>query len=123
LGRAEVLHKRVPDAQLYSQISSRTGAFATPGQKTFRTRLSAEKSAKSRFPEDLRPDNKSPTIGPGEPAPSADTVEKLAPVWSSGHGSVIERTNLDTELSRISEGTGAASSRNRNIARYLASVT
>ena len=31
LGRAEVLHKSVPDAQLYPQISSRTGALETPG--------------------------------------------------------------------------------------------
>jgi hypothetical protein len=108
---AEALHKSVADAQLYPQILSSSSAFETPGQKGLRTGFPAKEGTKSRFTENLRPGNKRPSIGPAEPAPAADTVEKLAPVWTAGHGRIIERTNVDTELARISEGAGVAGSK------------
>jgi hypothetical protein len=103
LCRSEVLHYRMTDTQLYSQIPSSTCAFETSGQESLCTRLPAGGSVKSRFTENFRPGNNRPITGQSKAAPPADTVEELVPIWTVRHGRFIERTNMNTELARIPE--------------------
>src|ERR1700733_7182076 len=65
----------------------------------------------SRFTENLRTRNHSPTTRSGKPPATADAVEELASVWTPGRGRIIQRSNMDAKLTRISEGAGIAGSK------------
>src|ERR1700761_5866900 len=92
------------DTQLYPQIFFLPGLLQAPREERLCTCFPTEEGVKSRLSKYFRPRDDRPTSRPGKPASPTDAIKKLTSVWTTRYGCIIERSNMDTKLTRIRVG-------------------
>src|ERR1700761_2109833 len=93
------------DTQLYPQIFFLPGLLQAPREERLCTCFPTEEGMKSRLSKYFRPRDDRPASRPRKPAPPTDAIKKLTSVWTTRYGCIIERSNMDTKLTRICVGT------------------
>src|ERR1700688_1938805 len=107
-GHAEARVKTPAYTGLQPQMRPVTGAFKPPGQEPFNTRRRAEERANSRRTVDLGSDDEDPGRADGDTATRAHAKEELVPVGTTERGRIVDRTDVEADLTRIGKAADIA---------------